>query len=63
MSHSTPDEADVARRGHAQIVSATNIALAEAMITTQHLGYIQHKDEWKRAQTMELSAEGKLVTM
>jgi len=37
--------------------------LAQAMITTQHLVHIQHKNEWKRAQTMEVSAEGKLVTM
>ena len=45
------------------IASATNINLAQAMITTQHLVHIQHKNEWKRAQTMEVSAEGKLVTM
>jgi hypothetical protein len=45
------------------IASATNVDLAQAMITTQHLVHIQHKDDWKRAQTMEVSAEGKLVTM
>jgi len=45
------------------IASATNIDLAQAMITTQHLVHIQHKDEWKRTQTMEVLAEGKLVTM
>ena len=45
------------------IASATNINLAQAMITTQHVVHIQHKNEWKRAQTMEVSAEGKLVTM
>ena len=33
------------------------------MITTQHLVHIQHKNEWKWAQTMGVSAEGKLVTM
>jgi len=43
--------------------SATNIDLAQAMITTQHLVHIQHKDEWKPAQPMEVSAEGKLATM
>jgi len=45
------------------IASATNINLAQAMITTEHLVHIQHKNEWKRAQTMEVSAKGKLVTM
>jgi len=45
------------------IASATNIDLAQAKITTQHLVHIQHKDERKRAQTMEVSAEGKLITM
>jgi len=33
------------------------------MKNTQHLVHIQNKNEWKRAQTMEVSAEGKLVTM
>jgi len=33
------------------------------MITTQHLVHIQHKNEWKPAQTMEVLVEGKLVTM
>jgi len=45
------------------IASATNVDLAQAMITTQHLVHIQHKDEWKRTQTMEVLTEGKLVTM
>jgi len=45
------------------ITSAASIGLAQAMITTQHLAHIQHKNEWKRAQTMEVSAEEKLVTM
>jgi len=43
------------------IASATNTELAQAMITTQHLVHIQHKDEWKRAQTMEVSAEVKVA--
>jgi len=33
------------------------------MITTQHLVHIHHKDECRRAQTMEVSAEGKTVPM
>jgi len=33
------------------------------MKNTQHLVHIQNKNEWKRAQTMEVSTEGKLVTM
>ena len=45
------------------IASAANIDLAQAIITTQHLVHIQQKNEWKRTQTMEVSAEGKLVTM
>jgi len=45
------------------IASATNIDIAQAMITTQHLVNIHHKDEWRRAQTMEVSADGKQVTM
>jgi len=45
------------------IASATNIDIAQAMITTQHLVNIQHNDEWRRAQTMEVSADGKQVTM
>jgi len=45
------------------IASATNIGIAQAMTTTQHLVNIQHKDEWRRAQTMEVLAEGKQVTM
>jgi len=34
------------------IASATNIDLAQAMITTQHLIHVQHKNEWKWTQTM-----------
>ena len=45
-----------------RIASATNLELAQAMITTKHLVHIKHKDEWRRAQTMEVSAEGKRVT-
>jgi len=33
------------------------------MITTQHLVHIQHKNGWKWAKAIEVSAEGKLVTM
>jgi len=33
------------------------------MIITQYLVHIQYKNEWKLAQTMEVSAEGKSVTM
>jgi len=33
------------------------------MITTQHFVNIQHKDEWRRAQTMKVSVEEKQVTM
>jgi len=29
------------------IASATNVDLAQAMITTQHLVHIQYKNEWK----------------
>jgi len=33
------------------------------MITTQHLVHIQYQNEWKWAKAVEVSAEGKLVTM
>ena len=42
--------------------SATNIDVAQTEITTQHLVNIQHKDEWRKAQTMEVSAGGKQAT-
>ena len=45
------------------IASEANINLAQAMIATQHLVHIQYKNEWKWAQTIQVSAEGKLVTM
>jgi len=45
------------------IVSASNINLAQAMITTKHLVHVQYKKEWKWAQTMEVMAQGKSVTM
>jgi len=45
------------------IASAANITLAQAVIITQHLVHIQYKYEWKWAQTIEVLAEGKLVTM
>ena len=38
------------------IASATNIDIAQAMINTQHLVNIQQKDEWRRAQTMEVES-------
>jgi len=38
------------------IASATNIDIAQAMINTQHLVNIQHKDKWRRAQTMEVES-------
>jgi len=47
------------------IASATNICIAQVMINTQYLVHtvVQHKDKWRRAQTMEVLAEGKQVTM
>ena len=45
------------------IASAANIYLAQAMITTKHLVHVQYKKEWKWAQTMKVTAEGKSVTM
>ena len=45
------------------IASAANISLAQAMIITQHLVHIQYKNERKWAKVVEVSAEGKLVTM
>jgi len=45
------------------ITSAINIDIAKAVITTQHILHIQHKNEWRRAQTMQVLAEGKQVTM
>jgi len=45
------------------IASVANIDLAQAMITMQHLVHIQYNNGWKWAQTIEVSAEGKLVTM
>jgi len=47
----------------AWIASAANIDLAQAMITTKHLVHIQYKKDWKWAQTMEVTAEVKSVTM
>jgi len=45
------------------IASAANIDLARAMISTQHLVHIQYKTERKWAKAVEVSTEGKLVTM
>jgi len=45
------------------IASAANISLAQAMIITQHLVHIQYKNERIWAKVVEVSAEGKLVTM
>ena len=45
------------------MASATNVDLAQAMITTQHRVHIQYKNEWKWAQSMEVLEEGKLVTL
>jgi len=45
------------------IASAANIDLAQAMINTQHLIHIQFKNEQKWAKVVEVTAEGKLVTM
>jgi len=45
------------------IASAANIDLAQAMISTQNLIHIQFENEQKWAKVVEVTAEGKLVTM
>jgi len=45
------------------IASAAHIDLAQAMINTQHLIHIQFRNEQRWAKVVEVTAEGKLVTM
>jgi len=45
------------------IASAANIDPAQAMIITQHLVHMQYKNEREWAKVVQVSAEGKLVTM
>jgi len=45
------------------IASVAKKDVAQATMTTQHLGNIQRKDKYIRAQTMEVSVDGKHDTM